>query len=243
MTIAERMKQIDALWAEQPKLFVHGEGTLCIDRSGQDGKEEAWPLSPDVLRWVAETLPDGAATLETGCGYSTMVFAICGARHVAIAPDYRQHGRIREWCAAHGVPTEALRLVDARSQDVLPGMELPPLDLVLIDGCHAFPAPCLDWYYTAEKLKPGGYLIVDDCQLVTGRMLADFLAEEHGRWELVRWFGKTALFRKTTTEPVVEGLEWTDQPYCVKRLAVPPRPGIWKRIRSRLARRRKMGGG
>jgi hypothetical protein len=39
------------------------------------------------------------------------------------------------------------------------------LDLVLIDGDHAFPASFIDWYYTAEQVKLGGYVIVDDTNL------------------------------------------------------------------------------
>lgn len=228
-----RHQRIDRLWAEKPKLFVHGEGTLCVDRSGLDGKEEAWPLSLAVLRWIAETLPEGAATLETGCGYSTIVFAICGARHTAIAPDYQQHGRIVRWCEAHGVSCAALRLIDARSQDFLPGLQTGPLDLVLIDGCHAFPAPYLDWYYTAEKVKPGGHVIVDDCHLVTGKVLAEFLMAERERWVLQTWFGKTAVFRKIAAGPVIEGFEWVDQPYCAERVAVPSGRGLLRRIRDK----------
>ena len=230
MMNAERKCLLARLWAEQPKLFVHGAGTLCIDHSGLDGQEEAWPLSPGVLEWIATNLPEGATTLETGCGYSTMVFAICGARHTAIAPDYQQHGRIVRWCEEHGVSSANLRLLDARSQDVLPGLECDPLDLVLIDGCHAFPAPFIDWYYTAEKVKEGGVVIIDDCQLVTGKVLAEFLMAEKGRWALLCWIGKTVLFRKTTSAPVAAGIEWIDQPYCAKQVSVPSRRGLWWRL-------------
>lgn len=221
----DRTRLIEQLWKDQPRLFVHGEGTLCIDHTGLDGKEEAWPLSTKVIQWLVENLPEGAHTLETGCGYSTMAFAICGAHHTAIAPDYQQHGRIVQWLKAQEVSAEQLRFLDARSQDVLPGLELEPLDLVLIDGCHAFPAPYMDWYYTAEKIKKGGFVVVDDCQLLTGKVLADFLESETGRWKLHTWIGKTAIFQKVTSEPVVEGIEWIDQPYCQTRLDTPPATG------------------
>jgi hypothetical protein len=87
----ERARLIKQLWEDAPRLFVHGEGTLCMDHTGQDGKEEAWPLSPNVIEWIVETLPEGAVTLETGCGYSTMAFAVCGARHTAVVP----YGQVR----------------------------------------------------------------------------------------------------------------------------------------------------
>jgi hypothetical protein len=238
----ERTRLIQQLWADAPKLFIHGAGSLCIDLTGQDGKEEAWPLSPEVIQWIAETLPESAVTLETGCGYSTIVFAICGARHVAVAPDYQQHRRILRWCGDHGVPCDALRLVDARSQDVLPAMPLPALDLVLIDGCHAFPAPYMDWYYTAEKIKEGGFVVVDDCQLLTGKVLAEFLDSEKGRWTLHRWIGKTAIFRKITSGPVVAGIEWIDQPYCKTRVQVPSKRSLAQRIQDKWRRLWRTGG-
>lgn len=236
MIIADRIRLLERLWAESPKLFVHGEGELCIDRSGQDGKEEAWPLSMDVLRWIASNLPEGAVTLETGCGYSTILFMICGARHTAIAPDYQQHGRIVRWCEDNGVSAKTLRMINARSQDVIHSLDIEPMDLVLIDGCHAFPAPYIDWYYTAEKVKKGGFVIVDDCQLVTGKVLAEFLEAERGRWELRQWLGKTAVFQKITAEPVIEGYEWVDQPYCAQRVAVPSQRSFLWRVRNRLSR-------
>ncbi len=211
-----RGRLLALLWAEQPKLFVHGAGNLCIDTTGLDGVEEAWPLAPGVLRWIAETLPEGASTLETGCGYSTMAFMICGAHHIAIAPDYQQHGRIVRWCGEKGVSCAELQMIDARSQDALPGLTIPSLDLVLIDGCHAFPSPYIDWYYTAEHVKKDGYAIVDDCHLITGRVLADFLDAEKGRWMRAETFGKTVIFQKTTSGPVIQGYEWIDQPYCAQ---------------------------
>lgn len=237
----ERQRLLDRLWAESPKLFVHGSGTLCIDHTGRDGQEEAWPLSPQVIQWMTEHLPENAVTLETGCGYSTIAFMICGTRHVAIAPDYQQHGRIVRWCEAQGVSCANLQLLNARSQDVLPGLKLPPLDLVLIDGCHAFPAPFLDWYYAAEKVKQGGYLVIDDCQLVTGRILAEFLLAEKSRWAPEPWLGKTAIFRRITSEPVVEGLEWIDQPYCAERLGVSSPAGLGPRVRRLWTRLFKTG--
>jgi hypothetical protein len=232
MLSADRTRLLERLWAEKPKLFVHGEGALCIDHSGLDGQEEAWPLSLEVLRWIVANLPDGAVTLETGCGYSTILFMICGARHAAIAPDYQQHGRIVGWCKENGVSCKDLRLINARSQDVIHSLDIEPLDLVLIDGCHAFPAPYIDWYYTAEKVKAGGFVIVDDCHLVTGKVLAEFLDAERGRWKLHCWIGKTAVFQKMVSEPVIEGYEWIDQPYCAKRVAAPSKRSVWGRVRN-----------
>ena len=50
--------------------------------------------------------------------------------------------------------------------------------LVLIDGSHSFPSPFIDWYYTAFRLRVGGFLVVDDTQLWTGHVLKRFLEAE-----------------------------------------------------------------
>jgi hypothetical protein len=57
---------------------------------------------------------------------------------------------------------------------------LPRLDIVLID--RRTPSHILDWYFAAAALKPGGLLIIDDVQIATRPMLADYLA---GRTVLV----------------------------------------------------------
>jgi predicted O-methyltransferase YrrM len=83
--------------------------------------------------------------------------------------------RIKQYCDEKEMPTERLSFRIGKSEDVLPGFEINDFDLVLIDGCHAFPVPFLDWYYTAEKLKVNGLLIVDDIQLWPCRILCEFL--------------------------------------------------------------------
>lgn len=89
----------------------------------------------------------------------------------------------------------------------------PPLDLVLIDGDHAFPSPFIDWYYTADRINKGGYVIVDDTQLSTGRILHDFLCLEKKRWKLHRVIGKTSIFKKMASGNVAEGIFWIQQPF------------------------------
>ena len=63
--------------------------------------------------------------------------------------------------------------------------------------------------------------------------------QETGRWELQARFGKTAVFRKTATGPVVEGFEWIDQPYCRTLADAPARRGLF---RSWAGRWRRMWG-
>src|SRR5262249_6623170 len=130
----------------------------------------------DLGRFLDETARSGYVTLETGSGLSTIVLLAADvAHHIAITPAADEVVAGRAACLERGIPTHALEPVLEASQVYLPRANLPQLDLVLIDGDHAFPTPFMDWYYTADRLRVGGWMIVDDTQLVTGRILADFM--------------------------------------------------------------------
>ncbi len=173
-----------------------------------------WQLPDDVLEWLDMHVQRGQRTLETGCGYSTVLFASKGARHTVISPIVEEHERIRDWCEANEIDVSNLDFKLARSEELLPVMEPEPLDLVLIDGWHAFPAPIVDWFFTAKRLVVNGYVIVNDTHLKPVRILRDFLGREQGRWELVTRFKRTDIFRKISRDPFVG--EWYTQPYCAK---------------------------
>jgi len=178
------------------------------------GRSHTWGIHPRLAEFLDEQLKPDHVTLETGFGYSTLVILRKGvARHIAIAPVADELLAIREFCAGNGIPTASLEAVARRSQDWLPGASLPALNLVLVDGDHAFPIPFLDWFYTAETLVLGGLMIVDDIHLVTGRLLADFM-DADPKWERVLYEDmRFAVFRKLK-HPVHEG-GWTEQPYVV----------------------------
>src|SRR5688572_4956497 len=110
----------------------------------------SWQLDDQVLCWLFDNVREGWATLETGCGYSTVAFAAKGARHTVVSPSPREHERIQAWCADQGISTEHLTFIADGSQRVLPALKPDPLDPALIDGCHAVPYPMIDWFYVAE---------------------------------------------------------------------------------------------
>jgi predicted O-methyltransferase YrrM len=191
-----------------------------------------WQLAPEVLGWLVTDTDPGARTLETGCGYSTVAFALAGARHTAISPRVYEHDRVRQWCAAHDIALDTVEFVAGESQVVLPSLPADPLDVVLVDGDHAFPSPFIDWYYTAHRLRTGGLVVIDDTQLRTAALLAEFLDGETGRWARHRTFTRTAVFTKVSDEwRAPDG--WVGQPFC----AVPARPV--NRVRRWLSRTRR----
>jgi hypothetical protein len=143
-----------------------------------------------------------------------VVFALKGSRHTVIAPAPQEFEITKAYCRDRGIPTSQITFITEPSQNALPGLESPPLDLVLIDGGHGFPTPLVDWFYTAGKLKQGGYLIVDDIWVWSCQILRDFLIEQP-QWELVTEFeGRTAVFRKK--DDGSEWLEWTQQPLVAR---------------------------
>lgn len=178
------------------------------------GRSITWAIHSRLAAFLDEQVAPGFVTLETGSGYSTLVILRKGGlRHIAIAPDADEFRAIRDFCASNEIPTGSLEAVAAPSQEWLPGAQLPALNLVLVDGDHAFPIPFIDWYYTADKLVLGGFMIVDDIQLVTGRLLADFM-EADPNWERVLYEeGRFAVFRKL--KHPVHGPGWWTQPYVV----------------------------
>jgi hypothetical protein len=111
-------------------------------------------------------------------------------------PDSGEADRVKQYCAELGLPKNITFIIES-SDVTLPRSELIPLELdhVFIDGAHAFPAPIIDWHYTARKLKVGGILGVDDYKMPSVKILYDFLCAEE-EWELMRIVQNTAFFRK-----------------------------------------------
>lgn len=181
------------------------------------GEPTAWPLAREVLAYIDGALDESSHTLETGIGLSTVLFAVKRCRHTCVAPFADEVERVRSYCRRRGLELDRVRFVVEESQRALPRLDAEALDLVLIDGNHAFPAPFIDWYYTAARLRRGGMLVVDDTQLWTGRVLREFLVEDPG-WRLAEAYGT----RAARFEKLFEGLpptEWNEQPFVLRRSA------------------------
>jgi hypothetical protein len=182
------------------------------------GREKAgsknYAIRPPVLKWIIENIPKNSNTLETGCGYSTVILTAISKQHTVISPFLQEHQLIRDYCEDEGMSTNHVVMIPKISQDVLPQLQGDPLDFILIDGDHAFPAPFIDWYYTADRLKEGGYLAVDDTHIPTGKILKDFLIKENSRWTLIIDIGNTSIFKRITSANVARDILFIHQAYC-----------------------------
>ena len=160
--------------------------------------DEYWGLAWAALEWLEDNVTPGMATLETGSGSSTLVFAAGGAEHEAITPDPAEEERIRSECERRGISSAQLRFHIGSSHEVLPRWEARPLDLVLVDGAHGFPYPILDWWYVAPHVRVGGVVLLDDAYMPPVRVLVDALREQPA-WEVTAPIGhRTVAVRKVS---------------------------------------------
>ena len=159
--------------------------------------DEYWGLAWAALRWLEDNVTEGMATLETGAGSSTIVFAAAGAEHEAVTPDAAEEARVRGECERRGISSERVRFLIGPSHEVLAAWEPRPLDLVLVDGAHGFPYPVLDWWYVAPHVRVGGVVLLDDAYMPPVRVLVDALREQPG-WEVAGVVSaRTVAVRKT----------------------------------------------
>jgi predicted O-methyltransferase YrrM len=185
-----------------------------------DGKLLVWGMSRSILDFIDAHVNQNSKTLETGCGQSTILFAMKGAHHICINPWQSEVDRIKDYCVRHGIPTDRLDFRVDLSVNVLPKIADDQLDFALIDGAHSFPNPFIDWYFISSQLKTGGILLVDDIRIWTGRVLKDFLLGEP-EWKLIGLFEEnTAVFLKQHDYRTTK--DWGEQPYVVQQSAPPP---------------------
>jgi len=170
-----------------------------------------WTSEKSCYRFIADNLPEsGATTLETGVGVSTIIFAMMSGSHTSLFLGKGDADRVVEHCRSRGISTDGLRLIEGSSADVLPTLDVAPLDLLFIDGGHGFPLPTIDWFYGARHLKPGGVLVLDDTQLAATQDLTRFL-DQDARWQRMDGSDHWVAYRRLGEGSVEE--EWTGQQF------------------------------
>jgi hypothetical protein len=173
---------------------------------GLHGQSEFWGLAWEALAFIEQTVRPGMATLETGAGASTIVFAAGGAEHEAVTPSQEEADRILAECERREIPTENLTFRIGSSAEVLHDWEPRELDLVLVDGAHAFPYPTLDWWYLAPHLRNGGLMLLDDAYMPPVAAVVDHVRHSNA-WRLEQPVSfRTAVARKLADE-TIDG-EW-----------------------------------
>jgi hypothetical protein len=190
---------LERLLSTPPKL--HGP-----DASPTDG----YRLDNAALLFLQSRLKRGMRTIETGAGVSTIAFAMGGTRHTCVVPDRRVVRRIGRYCASAGISLRSVTFVLNRSEYALPKLHTASYDFALIDGRHGFPAPFIDWFYIADRLRRRGVVLVDDTWIWTCDVLVRFLDANPG-WRRCADLPTSAAFVKERNS--AQHAEWVDQPF------------------------------
>jgi hypothetical protein len=193
MDEAERLELVERVLADPP--LVHPEAP--------NGK--VWWTQPSCYRFLARHTSDGARTLETGAGVSTVLFAGWGCNHLSVTPDAGDQIAVEAFCRDHGIDTSTLVFDLQPSEEALPTLSTGcELDLLLIDGAHSFPMPTIDWFYGARHLKQGGVVVFDDANLPAVRTLLDSFLGNDGRWQQIGGTAKWRAYRRLSEGPLAE---------------------------------------
>jgi hypothetical protein len=182
---------------------------------GHDGATtDGWRLNDAAVRFLDSHLQGDMRTIETGAGVSTIVFALKRTRHTCVVPDTRVVRRIRRYCKAAGVSLSTVKFVLERSEYALPRLATSDYDFALIDGRHGFPAPFIDWFYIADRLRRGGVVLLDDTWIWTCHVLARFLDATPG-WRRCAALPTSAAFLKESDG--AQHADWVNQPFVYER--------------------------
>ncbi|MBZ5607378.1 MAG: class I SAM-dependent methyltransferase [Acidobacteriia bacterium] len=214
---------------EIQRSFEAGESFLneAFASEVRAGKEGCYGLAEKVARFLYENTSSASRTLETGSGISTLIFGLKQTKHIAVTPNQRETEVLRQYAAQNDISLANTTFVAEASEVYLPRCTVDTLDLVLIDGKHAFPWPILDWFYTADRLTKGGVIIVDDIHLRPVAMLVDFLNADSGRWRRQKSpSANTAIFYKCVDS--VHDTAWHMQPFNL--------PSFKERLKQRIRR-------
>jgi predicted O-methyltransferase YrrM len=177
-------RELEVLLRERPMFHARPDGSLI-----------SYALNEDALSVIAREVRAGMTTLETGAGYSSVLFASAGANHTVITHTQAEADRILAYCLQRGFPSQP-KFVVGNSDRVLPTLTpAAPLDFAFIDGGHGFPLPQIDWYYSARLLRVGGLMGLDDIHIPSVRQMHDYLLGEP-EWEPVETLPFTCFFRK-----------------------------------------------
>lgn len=112
-------------------------------------------------------------TMEIGCAFGISSLFICNAlesreirEHIIIDPFQETHYKNIGITNLKRVGVSFARLIDDFSEFALPELlqnDPESFDLIFIDGFHSFDQVLVDFYYANKLIKPGGFIIFDDC--------------------------------------------------------------------------------
>jgi len=192
------------------------ENSLLSESAKQtlgEGGYHCYGIEPQLAEFIYDNVDPGFYTLETGAGLSTLVFALCRSKHICITPSKTEVDIIKTYGVKNNIDLGNVTFIHQGSEDYLPQLKAN-IDIVLLDGKHAFPWPFIDWFYSSRILKTGGQLILDDINIEPVCIIKNFMLEDNN-WSLHKFFDKSCVFIKTGSN--IHDTAWHMQPYVMNR--------------------------
>lgn len=147
------------------------EGDLLV-RAGEFHPWDA--MAPAALSAIMKRGPFRLSA-ETGCGGSTIILSHFSDRHIAFAIE-GENGAISHLRAHPSLKPETVIFVEGETWQTVPTYELKAeLDLILLDGPHAYPMPQVEFTYLFPNVRVGGWIVIDDIQIPSVHDLFRFL--------------------------------------------------------------------
>lgn len=191
------------LYTEKPLFHHHRDGQPC-----------SWAGNKNRLADIELLLKPGMSTIETGAGYSTVVFLAKGCNHTTLTFDSREVDRIHAYCCTKSIPYDKHVYFFGDSTQTAKNVS-GSFDFVFIDGAHRFPHPIIDWYNLNAMLKVGGFIVIDDTDIIGCHIIAKFLSNDPEH-ELVKKADNYAIFRKIEYTPTPG--DWPSQPFSANKI-------------------------
>jgi hypothetical protein len=215
-----REKAADAFIVEGTSVNISPDEICRRIAEVAPGLHSAGTFSPRTLEAIARAARERQIrnSAETGSGASTLLFSHLTERHTVFALDGGS-GSIASVRRSPLLRPNVVTFVEGPTQATLPHYRFSEkLQLVLIDGPHAYPFPDLEYYFLYPHLEAGALLILDDIHIRSVHHLFQFLRRD-AMFELDEVVQTTAFFTRTnapTFDPFGDG--WWQQNYNARPL-------------------------
>lgn len=183
------------------------------ERSKGDFDRVALPASDgDVLRGVLID-DDVRSVIEVGLAYGSSTLAIAEAlavhpvtdtTHIIIDPHQDQFGHVGWEIVMSAGLAASCTLVTQPSQLALPRMVADGVivDAAFVDGSHVFHNVFVDLHFLRELVRPGGVIVLDDCDWASVATAAHYFVENTG-WRAIDLPRRTRLRAFRLPDPPV----------------------------------------
>ena len=170
-----------------------------------------------ILREKAETV------IEIGLAYGSSALAIAEAlvsagspqaKHVILDPFQDRFDNVGSDALASAKLEGVCMLLKERSQIVLPRLVEKGFvaDAAFVDGSHIFHNVFVDLYYLRELVRPGGLIVLDDCEWPSVGTAVNYYLVNTG-WAIEPLDDSTRLRALRLPDPVIEPSFETFKPF------------------------------